>query len=163
MTVNPIPSGKPITGRTVLYGMLAFFGVIIAVNAAFVYFALSTWPGLSTNQAYEDGLAYNKTLADAERQRGLGWRTRLDLNIDGQLSARFFDKSGAMIGGLSPTVRLLRPTHEGEDRDIILKEAVPGVYSAPVIDLAAGRWKAELKVYKDGKILFFIVHELLVK
>jgi len=163
MTAGPLPSGRPITGRTVLFGMLVFFGVIIAVNAALVYFALISWPGLSSGQAYEDGLAYNKTLADAESQRDLGWQTRLEMDAGGQLSARFSDKSGALIAGLAPTARLLRPTHEGEDRTVVLKETAPGVYSASIVDLAPGRWKVELKVPEGEKASYFIVHELLVK
>jgi len=40
-------NGKPVTGRRVLIWLVAFFGVVIAVNMAFVYFALNTWPGLT--------------------------------------------------------------------------------------------------------------------
>ena len=59
---------RRITGWTVFYGMVAFFGVIIAVNLTFVYFALDSWPGLTTQHAYEEGIAYNKTLEQAAAQ-----------------------------------------------------------------------------------------------
>ncbi|MBT3306984.1 MAG: nitrogen fixation protein FixH, partial [Alphaproteobacteria bacterium] len=54
--------GQSITGRMVLIWLLAFFGTIFAVNAVLVFFALSSWPGLTTDKAYEEGIAYNRTL-----------------------------------------------------------------------------------------------------
>ena len=47
---------RPLTGKTVLIGFLAFFGLIFAVNGAFVYFALDSWPGLRYDSAAEAGL-----------------------------------------------------------------------------------------------------------
>ena len=34
--------GGPLTGRKVLFLLLSFFGVMMAVNAAFVYFAIES-------------------------------------------------------------------------------------------------------------------------
>ena len=70
---------RRITGWTVFYGMVAFFGVIIAVNLTFVYFALDSWPGLTTQHAYEEGIAYNKTLEQAAAQNEMGWTSRVAL------------------------------------------------------------------------------------
>ncbi len=39
---------RPITGRAVLFGLLAFFGVVFAVNGALIFFALDSWSGLTT-------------------------------------------------------------------------------------------------------------------
>ena len=163
MTVNEITAGRPITGRMVLTWLLIFFGVIIAVNGAFVYFALNSWPGLSTEQAYEDGLAYNKTLDAAKRQHDQGWKSFLELGADEQLQVRFFDKSGAVITGLSPKARLGRAINENEDRELSLSESKPGIYTAPVTGLASGRWKVELRVLDGQETRFFIIHELQVK
>jgi len=163
MTASQIPLARPITGRKVLLWLVIFFGVIMAVNAALVYFALNTWPGLSSNRAYQDGLAYNKTLDAAKRQHELGWTSQLELSANERLKARIFDKSGALITGLSPTGRLVRPTHEGEDRVLSFSESEPGIYTAPVAGLASGRWKVQLKVTEDKETRYFIVHELKVE
>jgi nitrogen fixation protein FixH len=168
MTPQHTPNGRPatarpVTGRTVLFGMLAFFGVIFAVNGAFVYFALDSWPGLSSDKAYEDGLAYNKTLAAAERQRALGWQSAIELDAGQVLSVQFMDKSGSPVTGLTPNARFVRPTHEGEDREVQLNEVDQGKYTASVAGLASGRWKVELRVPGGNGTRFFIVHELLVK
>jgi len=163
MTTEQQNSGRPITGRTVLFGMLAFFGVIIAVNMLFVYFALESWPGLSTDKAYEDGLAYNKTLEAAARQSELGWQSRVGLENGAQLSAMLLNKSGAGVSGGTVTARLVRPTHEGIDQTIMLKEFQPGHYLGPVSPLLPGRWKVELRVTEGEQSLYFMVHELRVK
>jgi len=160
---RPISPPRQITGRSVLIGFLAFFGVIFAVNGALVYFALSSWPGLVVGHAYKSGLDYNQTLAAAERQRNLGWRSQINLGDDQRLSVRIYDKSATLISGLSPTARLLRPTHVGEDRNLIFSETENGVYSTAVAGLAPGPWRVELKV-SDGDVLrFFIIHELRVE
>jgi len=39
---------RPITGRMVLFGLVAFFGVVFAVNGTLIYFAIDSWSGLST-------------------------------------------------------------------------------------------------------------------
>ena len=67
---------RPWTGRTVLTALLITFGIVFAVNGVFVYFAVSTWPGLSQSDAYEKGLRYNEViraaLAQPEAQRRYG-------------------------------------------------------------------------------------------
>jgi len=163
MTTNEMVSGRSITGRMVLTWLLIFFGVIIAVNSAFVYFALNSWPGLSNQQAYEDGLAYNKTLDAAKLQHDQGWKSFVDLGANEQLRVRFFNSSGALVTGLSPTAQVGRVMHENEDRTLSLKEVEPGIYAAPVAGLASGRWKVELSVIEDQETRFYIVHRLQVK
>jgi len=163
MTTERQATGRPITGRTVLFSMLAFFGVIIAVNMLFVYFALDSWPGLSTDEAYKDGLAYNKTLEAAALQGELGWRSRVELVNGTQLSARLFNKNGDGVTVGTVKARLVRPTHAGVDQIIVLKESQPGYYQGAVSTLLPGRWKVELRVTEGEQGRYFMVHELLVK
>ena len=42
---NAVATGRPITGRFVLICLIAFFGMIIAVNVIMMRFALETLPG----------------------------------------------------------------------------------------------------------------------
>ena len=55
---------------TFVAGML----VVIAVNIALVIYAVGTFPGLETDDAYRKGLAYNKTLAAARAQEARAGR-----------------------------------------------------------------------------------------
>jgi len=154
---------RPITGRRVLIWLMLFFGTIMSVNAAFVFLALDSWPGLSTEHSYRQGLAYNQTLAAAKRQHDLGWRSDVEWRGNQYLSVRIVDKKGVPLAGLKPTVRLVRPTHEGADRNATLKEKTPGVYEAPVPGLAGGQWRIELRVPENGKIRFYKIHQLRIK
>jgi len=154
---------KEITGRTVLIGMVAFFGLIVAVNMVFVYFALDSWPGLSTEKAYEKGLAYNDKLAAAEAQAAKGWTSRITIAADGRVSVRLADAGGTGIDGLSVGLHLKRPTREGIDRQLSLIQAEPGLYEGRVENLPGGRWIAEVTAKGVGVADYFLVHEVLVE
>ena len=62
--------GKPLTGWKVLAMLLAFFGVVGAVNAVMVYSALSTFSGEVEAHPYEHGLAYNREYCQRARTGG---------------------------------------------------------------------------------------------
>ena len=66
---------KPIEGRHVLMGLIAFFGVMLCANGIFLYLAMTTFAGGDTADPYRKGLNYNETLVAAERQAERGWRT----------------------------------------------------------------------------------------
>ena len=57
-----------LTGRHVLMMLIAFFGVIFAVNGVFLYAAISTFDGTDTSSAYQKGIDYNTTIAESEEQ-----------------------------------------------------------------------------------------------
>ena len=71
------PKGRPLTGRSVLIMLLAFFGVMLAVNFYMARAAIATHPGLDHRNAYEAGVAYNKEIEAAKAQNALGWSVGL--------------------------------------------------------------------------------------
>lgn len=156
---------KPITGRRVLIWLLLFFGTIVAVNGAFVYFALDTWPGLSTRRAYEEGLAYNKTLDAARAQHALGWKSVI--GVEGAesggraLTVRMADRDGAPVVGLAMTVELRRPVREDQDRMLVLVESEAGVYRAR-FEATPGRWQAVVKAIDPGGTTYRMIHDLTI-
>lgn len=157
---------KPITGRRVLVWLLLFFGTIVAVNGAFVYFALDTWPGLSTRRAYEEGLAYNKTLEAARVQHALGWKSVVDFKgteSGGRaLTVRMMDRGGAPVIGLAMTLELRRPVREDQDRMLVLVESEAGVYRAR-FEAAPGRWQAAVKAIDPGGTTYRMFHDLTIE
>ncbi len=68
--------------------LIAFFGVIFAVNGYFLYSALSTHTGVVAIEPYRKGLAYNERIAADERQKALGWQRQTSLARDGRVSRR---------------------------------------------------------------------------
>ena len=158
---------REITGRTVLTGMLMFFGVIFAVNAAFVYFALDSWPGLSTENAYRKGLEYNKVLKAADSQAARGWQSTLSLAPRAADQNRFtltmHDAGGAPLSGLRVAVDLRRPTHEGVDQRLQLRADGPGRYSADVRVPFAGLWHAVVTAHAVNNETYVMKHTVMVK
>ena len=57
--------------RWIPWAIVACFAVVFAVNGGFVYFALSSWPGLTVDHAYSDGLAYNTVIDEAAKEAKL--------------------------------------------------------------------------------------------
>lgn len=144
---------RRITGRHVLFAMLAFFGVVIATNAVFVVLALDTWTGLSTDDAYRRGLDYNTVLRAAEDQRALGWtgEVSFDPADDGRgtLAARFTDRNGDVLDHLAVRAEVRRPTHEGHDREVVLERSGPGRYRAELALPLRGQW--DVRLHAEGR------------
>lgn len=120
--------------------------VIIAVNGVMVYFATSTFPGLDTDKAYVNGLAYNETLKEAAASDALGWRVKAVIESDGGIVLDLSASDGRPVTGLSLQGKLARTTTTALDRDITFvgDPSQPGRYRATVNGLAAGLW--ELRV-----------------
>ena len=57
------------TGRDtwIPWAFVGFFLVVFAVNGAMMTIAFKTWTGLDTENAYQEGLAYNDRLAEVAR------------------------------------------------------------------------------------------------
>lgn len=133
---------REITGKHVLWGLIAFFGVMFLANGAFVYFAVSSFTGLATENAYRKGLAYNERVAAAERQAASGWRARVDLAPGGDaLSLALTDRSGLPVTGLRISAVLGRPATDRFDRALTLRERKPGRYATHLANaLSPGQW-----------------------
>ena len=59
---------KPLSGRTVLFILLGFFGVVIGVNAVMAALAIGTMPGLENETPYQAGIGYNAEIGAARAQ-----------------------------------------------------------------------------------------------
>ena len=88
-------------GRHVLLGLVAFFGVMFAVNGVFLYYAVGTFNGFETLSAYQRGLEYNTRIASDAAQAQLGWKP--DARYDAETKRRVIhvrDKGQRPIAGL---------------------------------------------------------------
>jgi nitrogen fixation protein FixH len=148
MTARP---AQAIEGRHVLLGLIVFFGVMLLVNAVFLYFAVSTFSGGDTSNPYQKGLHYDETLEAARRQAERGWRTELAYdNRTGRLKLRVLDRAASPVTGLHVGAKLERPATDREDRRVTLEEAGEGVYAA-IIDLAPGAWVIAIDSRREGE------------
>src|SRR5215217_7260570 len=104
------PSTQPLTGRTVLFCLLAFFGVVIGVNLVMMKLAIDTLPGTEVDSAYKASLAYNAQIHAAQDQDARRWLVvgHVDRGAGGEalveVDAR--DSAGVPLTGLSFSAQL---------------------------------------------------------
>jgi nitrogen fixation protein FixH len=149
--MNPAapPPRFVIKGWHVLVGFVLFFGADIAVNAAFMVSAYRTFPGETSVTPYEDGVAYNATLAQQRAQAALGWRMTAGFGPGGDVRIQAFDRAGAPLSGLRMSGRLQRPATETGARALSFSAAEPGLYVASTAPLA-GAWDLDVTA-RDGQ------------
>jgi nitrogen fixation protein FixH len=109
--------------------------VVVVVNGFMAFYAISTFTGLTTGQAYDRGRAYNHVLEEAARQDALGWTARVRLE-GGRIALAVTDRAGASVPGVVEAY-LQRPI---EGTRVELGTSTPqGGFVAP--DLIAGQWE----------------------
>jgi len=151
-------AAKPLTGRTVLICLIAFFGVVIGANLTLAKFAIDSLPGTEVDSAYSASLAYTGEIAAAREQAGRGWKVSAHIertaagHADVRIEAR--DRNGNVISGLTFTGRLERPADRRADRPVELVDAGNAVYRGQVAALPAGLWDLVLEGEANGRRMF---------
>jgi len=111
-------------------------GVVVVVNALFVWLSLSTFTGTTVPRAFERGRHYDLVLAEAARQAALGWQ--VEVSFSGR--------------------RLWVTARDADGRPLLA--AVEGALHRPLQDLAvpvgfsavgAGRWAGEANIPLPGQ------------
>lgn len=143
--VAPDRQDGHLTGRHVLGAMIAFFSVIFAVNAIFLYSALRTHTGVVAIEPYRKGLQYNNRIAAGDRQSELGWVEKIEALPDGRVSIRIVDAAGAGVTGLVITGSIGRPSTARHDRTLRTVETAAGSYLAQVGTLELGGWTVAIE------------------
>ncbi len=128
------PQPRRLTGFKVLLILVAFFGIVFAINGVMMYVAIDTFPGLATESSYEAGRRFNKDIAAARAQVESGWKADLTArrSNDGSAFLSFTprDAEGRPVSGLVVTTHLFRPTTDEGESFVTLTEGESGVYRA---------------------------------
>jgi nitrogen fixation protein FixH len=133
---------------------IAFVAVLIA-NGALVYFALSSWPGLAYDNAFERGRKYNQVLREEDRESKLGWRIETIYESTservGTLTVRATDRDGSPLVDLGLTATLVRPLGGSlPDRALDLRARAPGVFAAAIEVPLSGQWELRVTAVDPG-------------
>lgn len=155
---HPTERFGKVTGRRFLIGMILSFGLIFAVNGFFIFKALSTFDGIEIDDAYQRGRAYNKDLAAMEAQKALGWKADLSEPVTTagvtHLAARFTDRAGLPLTGLTVKATFWRPVMIGADQSAAMHEVAPGRYEADFKLGFDGNWIVRLAARGTGNEKF---------
>jgi nitrogen fixation protein FixH len=140
-------TARQFTGRHMLTIMLAFFATVLAANMSMLYFATRSWTGLVVKNSYVASQQFNEATAKLERAAA-GIRSKFSYS-NGMLAIVLTDSTGKAVEATNVTVNLGRPSHEGEDRSIVLIAQGNGNYSIKH-DLAKGQWSGEVTANMVG-------------
>jgi nitrogen fixation protein FixH len=128
MTTETRRSGE-FTGAHMVALMVAFFGVVIAVNLALAFYARSSWTGLVVENAYVASQEFNERAAEGKAQAALGWAGTLV--IDGRgVGYRLLDRAGKPVELKQVSVKLRRPAYASEDQTLDLAPTGDGGFAS---------------------------------
>jgi nitrogen fixation protein FixH len=138
MTTPSTTPSRPFTGWHMLAVMIAFFGVIVAVNVTMATLALTSWTGLVVQNSYVASQEFNDRAAAGRAQAALGWDGRLAY-ADGMLRFALVGENGAAVDVTGVQVKLGRPAYEADDSELVLAPNGDGSFGGAVA-LGDGQW-----------------------
>ena len=80
-------SFDPNRSRWIPWAFVGGMTLVVVVNLIMVYYAVSTFTGVTVPRSYERGRGYDEVLAEAARQDALGWQAEVTLAGGGQNDA----------------------------------------------------------------------------
>ena len=150
------PTTEPRRSLWIPWALCGIFAVFLIANGTMLYFAARSWTGLETESAYQKGLAYNDALAAAEAQAALGWQVELDAGLsapdEAWVEVGLRDRDGHAIVAEQVWAKLVRPTHEGYDREVPLTAVDAGRYRGFVGLPLPGQWDLKVRVEHGGGV-----------
>jgi len=153
MTSVPVPpGGGPRAQRRsawIPWVFVGAFAVIIAVNMVMVWFAVSSFSGVAVKGPFDRGRNYDAIIAEAERQRALGWTAAVALD-GGRLAVHAVGRDGRPLDMLEITAVLTRPAEALPPVPVVLHAEGDGRYSGAVRAPKPGIWDARLTMVGRG-------------
>lgn len=144
-------SGR-LTGRGVLVWLVAFFGIVIAVNSYFIAVSSRTFSGEDEQKPYLQGENFNRMLARHAEQAALGWKAAIGASRLANGEVRIYiemqDRAGRPVAKAGLVGELRHPTNENRDRSLQLTELRPGFYQGQLAGVSTGYW--EVLIYAAG-------------
>lgn len=137
---------REFTGRHMLMIMLAFFGVIIAVNFVMARFAVTSWTGLVVENSYVASQQFNEKMIAVRAQNDLGWVPKLDIAA-GKITFTLTDRIGNPVKMTGGKATFQHPSFEAADWSAALVSSGDGQLSASSA-VSPGIWVVSVEV--DG-------------
>jgi len=142
---------RTFTGRHIAIILVAFFGVVIAVNIAMAWLASSTFGGLVVQNSYVASQKFNSWLEEAREQKALGWTLEAARTPDHHVLARL-TSNGQPMADARLTALIRHPLGRAPQRTLQFRALAPGRYES-VETLPQGRWIVHLHAATHGRQL----------
>jgi len=150
MTFQPQPKGR-FTGRHMTFILVAFFGVVMAVNFTMARFATSGFSGTVVDNSYVASQKFNGWLAEAEAQEKLGWQISVSRNADGHILLSMLDAKGRALQAKA-FGDAAHPLGQKDNFRLSFKAAGDGMLLSTK-PIPAGRWQLYITIEHAGQIM----------
>ena len=148
------PNGPRKSDRWIPWYFVGGFAVMLIANISLIAFSMTSWNGLVTQHAFEEGNNYNAAMSGAARQQELGWRSKLTvagvINQNATISVLFRDRDSNPITGAKMSVVLKRSDRDDLDQTVPMVEIAPGEYRANAQFPVYGRWQLRTIAHAMG-------------
>jgi nitrogen fixation protein FixH len=137
------------TGRHMAFILIGFFGIVMAVNFTMARYASSTFGGTVVDNSYVASQKFNGWLAEARKERALGWSIAATHGANGRVIATLHgleDVSDA--ANITATAR--HPLGLQPDVQLTFRQIGPGTYES-VQPLPTGRWTLHVRANREGQ------------
>jgi nitrogen fixation protein FixH len=138
---------------------VGFFVLLAIMDGIFVTIATRTHTGVVTDDAYNEGLAYNDTIAAVEAQQALGWQNELVYDA-GTVTFKLSDSASKPIANAAVRAIVARPIEADKIFELALSETAAGQYTAAVDTLDNGQW--DIRVFVEWQQQKYQMHERLI-
>jgi nitrogen fixation protein FixH len=139
--------------RFIPWMIVAFFVLLTILLGNFVWIAISTNPGLVTEDAFKKGLAYNTIIDAQKKQDALGWQTTTAVSgtfAQAKISFTLLDKHKRPINDAVVEATFVRPAAKAKDIKLSLSHVGKGVYKGDVMLPAQGLWEVHVTAQKNA-------------
>jgi len=139
---------REFTGRDMLFLMIAFFAVIVSVNMAMAVIASGSWTGLVVKNSYVASQQFNEKTMELERSAAMDVHASLFYQ-KGEVVIQLNDSSGIGLSVNALTLKVGRPSYDGEDRSLTMTCGAEGICRAQA-ELGPGIWTGEVEAELSG-------------
>ncbi len=136
---------RKFTGWHMLAMMVAFFGVIIAVNITMARIAIGTFGGVVVENSYIATERFNGWLEQAEAQEKLGWEISPALDADRHVAVTTSQTPDALL--ITGWAR--HPLGVADERQLVFAREADGSFRSTDA-LPEGRWVLRISASADG-------------
>lgn len=147
--LSPAPRspGFRFTGWHMLAIMVAFFGVVIAVNVTMARLAMGSFSGVVVENSYDASQRFNHWLDQSARARALGWTVTPEHRADGRVVLHVTSHAAPIPAAALPVAEATHPLGDPAATTLRFEPHGEGTYVSST-PLGPGRW--QLRLHLDG-------------
>lgn len=122
--------------------LVAFFGVVIAVNLVMARYAIATFGGTVVDNSYVASQSYNRWLAEADKQVRLGWVPTVALDTARRVVLSV-SKGSTPVANLTAHGLAIHPLGRAPSVTLVFEQSTNGELRSTKA-LPAGRWRVQI-------------------